>query len=94
MDIDKYAAGRKSGASSMALHGEATLLCAWPAGFDPETGEALPAKEQAFQRDDLQRMRDEAAKGLVDAELAVKKAVARVEHFDALLFEADLLLGG
>lgn len=85
MDIDKYIAGKATGASKVERHGETTLLVSWPGGFDPETGKALAPKEQGFQPADLDAMRESAAQAVSTAEEAFTKAQARLAGFDELL---------
>lgn len=92
MDIDKYLAGKASGVSKIALQGKGTLLITWPDGYDPDTGAALPPKEQGFQRDDLVAMHKSAVQAVTDAESALAKARARRDGLTALLLEAKAAL--
>lgn len=85
MDIEKFTMGKQSGTSKIELQGASTLLISWPGGFDPDTGAALPLKEQGFQPTDLEAMRENAARGVVAAEEALAKAQAHLAAFDTLL---------
>lgn len=85
MDIDKFIAGKATGASKVELHGETTLLISWPGGFDPDTGAALPPKEQGFQPADIYAMRNSAAQSVETAENALNAARTRLSAFDELL---------
>lgn len=91
MDIDKYIAGKATGVSKIELHGDSTLLVTWPDGFDTETGQARPPKEQGFQPADLDAMREAAAQSVESAEEALVKAQARLAGFDELLADIQEL---
>ena len=88
MDIEKYIAGKKTGASGIELHGDSTLLCRWPDGFDQNTGQPNPPKEQGFQVADLTAMRQGAVDAVTAAEDALAKAKDRVAMHDDLLADA------
>ena len=67
------------------LHGESTLLVTTASGFDSDTGQPLPSKEQGFQPDDLKAMRKAADDAVIAATDALTKAEARLAAFDLVL---------
>lgn len=89
MDLSKYAAGKASGDSSVALQGSTTLLVRVPGGFDPESGVKRPSVEQGFQRADLAKAREAAADAVTAAQAEVTKAQAHLASCDVLLADAD-----
>ncbi len=92
MDIEKYIAGKATGVSSIELHGDSTLLCKWPDGFDPNTGAPNPPNEQGFQMADLAAMRESAVQAVTAAEDALAKAKERVAMHDELLADAEAVV--
>ncbi len=88
MDIEKYIAGKAKGLSGIELHGDSTLLCKWPGGFDAETGEPKPPIERGYQPADLAAMKVAAVDAVTAAEDALAKAQARIAMHDDLLADA------
>lgn len=89
MDIEKYTAGKKTGISGIELHEPTTLLVRWPDGFDPETGEPMPPKEQGYQLADIEAMAKAAQEAITAAEDALIKAQDRALMFDGLVADAQ-----
>lgn len=88
MDIEKYAAGKDKGLSSIELHGDSTLLIKWPDGFDPNTGAPKPPIERGYQPADIAAMKTAAEDSVRVAEDALNKAIARADMHDTLLADA------
>ncbi len=88
MDIEKYIAGKAKGLSSIELHGDSTLLCKWPGGFDAVTGDPLPPVERGYQPADLAAMKKSAENAAYAAQEELDKAIARVDMHDTLLADA------
>jgi hypothetical protein len=88
MDIEKYIAGKKSGLSSIELHGDSTLLVFWPDGFNETDGTPKPCKEQGYQPADIAAMKAAAVAAVTAAEEALAKAQSRVAMHDDLLADA------
>ncbi len=88
MEIEKYIAGKDKGLSGIELHGDSTLLCKWPGGFDAGTGDPLPPIERGYQPADIAAMKVAAVEAVTAAEDALTKAKERVAMHDALLADA------
>lgn len=82
MDIEKY--------TKIELQGMSTLLITAPGGFDPETGAALPPKDQGFQPDTLKDMRKSAVDAVIATQEALAKAEARLAKLDEVLAHPEV----
>jgi hypothetical protein len=82
-----YLAAKAKGKASIVSHGGDTILVSMPAGYDPDTGAALPPKEAGYQRNDIAAMRESAAAHVVEAEAALERARERLAAFDDVLHE-------
>ncbi len=93
MNREQYEAAKAAGDAGVVLHGEATLLVKSPGGFDPATGAKLPPTEMGVQRADLRATRDALEGHLVTLHDQILAIEGEIDGMDALLADADALLG-
>ena len=91
MDALRYVKGKATGESSVARHGESTILITNPGAFDAD-GEQGEPEAQGFQRADVAAMEQAAAKQVADAQKSLTKAQQRHAAHVELLADIDAVL--